>query len=86
MKCEPASRIVALLGGTAIVSNICSISVTQVQRWQYPSAKGGTDGYIPRKYHERLTLAAADRGIALPSAAFVDPLAVPAPVHMDAAS
>lgn len=86
MKCEPASQIVALLGGTAIVSSICNISATQVQRWQYPAAKGGTGGFIPRKYHERLTSAAADRGIALPASAFVDPLAVPTPAHMDAAS
>jgi hypothetical protein len=77
MQCEPATSIINIIGGTTKIAALCSISVTQAQRWKYPRAKGGTDGFIPRKYHQTIAAAAAEKGVALAPAAFIDPTALP---------
>ena len=69
---KPAASIIQILGGLNPVSEAAGVSVTSVQRWRLPREKGGTDGFVPRKYHSKLILAAAEKGITLPLAAFVD--------------
>lgn len=78
MRCDPASKIVAALGGLKSVAEAAGVTPTQVQRWRMPSEKGGTGGYIPRKYHDKLTELAAAKGVDLTPAAFVDPAIVAA--------
>ena len=63
------------MGGLSAVANAAEVSVTSVQRWRLPASKGGTGGIIPAKYHRRLIEYAASQGVALPLAAFVDPVA-----------
>lgn len=73
--CEPAATIIRALGGTGAIADKTGISQTQVGRWRVPSGKGGTDGHIPRKYHDQLRELAKEAGTVadIPVAAFFDP-------------
>lgn len=73
---EPASSIIRLLGGLSAVATGVSTTTTTVQRWRRPSQKGGTDGFIPRKWHGKLISMAEARGINLHPTAFLDPSAI----------
>jgi hypothetical protein len=75
MHCQPAASIIVAMGGLSAVAKAADVTVTSVQRWRLPSRKGGSGGIIPAKYHKRLIKHAADRGLTLPLAAFVDPVA-----------
>lgn len=78
MHCEPATSIIAALGGITAVSRATKTSTVTVQRWRFPKEKGGTGGFIPRKHHGPLMALGKARGIDLPAAAFVDLSFVPA--------
>lgn len=70
--CEPATTIIRILGGTGPVSDHIGITQTQVGRWRVLTEKGGTDGYIPRKYHDQLREMAKQKDVDIPVAAFFD--------------
>lgn len=69
---EPAASIIQLLGGLSAVAGAVSTTTTTVQRWRLPKEKGGTGGYIPRWWHDKIIAAAEAKGVALPAAAFFD--------------
>lgn len=71
-RCEPASTLIAALGGLTSVAKAAHVTVVTVQRWRFPVEKGGTGGFIPRKYHQVLIDLAQKRGVELSAAAFVD--------------
>lgn len=77
MHCEPASSLIFALGGLTAISRATGVSIVTVQRWRFPSEKGGTGGFIPRKYHRQIIELAAQRGIELPQAAFIDATMIP---------
>lgn len=68
---NPASQIVQKLGGEVVVSSITKTALTAPYRWQYPKAKGGTDGLIPQRYHRTLLDYAREQGIPLESDEFL---------------
>jgi hypothetical protein len=70
--CEPATTIILGLGGSAAVSATTGVTPTTVLRWRIRSEKGGTGGFIPRKYHDQIRRMAAEKGATLPVAAFFD--------------
>lgn len=76
-RCEPAASIIAALGGLTVVAKAAGVSVVTAQRWRYPTANGGTGGFIPRKHHDRLIEFAKERGIELFPGAFVDASQLP---------
>lgn len=55
-----------------MVAEAAQTTVTTVQRWRRPQSKGGTGGFIPRKYHDRLISFGLVRGVQLTAASFVD--------------
>lgn len=69
---EPAATIIRTLGGLSAVADAVSTTTTTVQRWRLPREKGGTGGYIPRWWHDKIIAAAGARGIELPPSAFLD--------------
>ncbi len=62
---DPAAHVIRKLGGPDTVADMVGIHVSNVHRWTYPHARGGTDGRIPTRHHRKLIAAAAARGIAL---------------------
>lgn len=76
---EPASSIIARLGGEKVVSEITGKAYTAPYRWQHPVEKGGTGGLIPQKYHRVLLSYAETNGIDLIASDFV-PGAEPRPL------
>lgn len=71
--CEPATTIILGLGGSGAVSAKTDVTPTTVLRWRIRNEKGGTGGFIPRKYHDQIRELAAEKGVSLPVAAFFDP-------------
>lgn len=69
---EPAASIIQLLGGLSAAAGALSSNTTTVQRWRLPKEKGGTGGYIPRWWHDKILAAAEAKGVSLPAAAFFD--------------
>lgn len=51
---EPARTIIERLGGPAKVAEITGTALTAPYRWQVAVEKGGTGGFIPRKYHRQI--------------------------------
>lgn len=82
---EPATRIIRAIGGAQIVADALGVAPVTVYRWTYPRERGGTDGHIPRRYHDRLIEFAGSRSILLHPIHFVDfvtgspPVQLPAP-------
>jgi hypothetical protein len=68
---QPASRVVAELGGPTKVAKIVGIHRTRVSAWQRPRASGGTDGRIPQDHHAKLLAFARSNGIALSAEDFL---------------
>ena len=68
---EPASSIIARLGGEKVVSEITGKAYTAPYRWQHAVEKGGTGGLIPQKHHRVLLNYAEANGIDLIPADFV---------------
>lgn len=73
---EPAASIIRLLGGLSAVASAVSTTTATVQRWRRPLSKGGTDGFIPRRWHGKIIEAAQAKGITLHPSAFIDPAAL----------
>ncbi len=70
---EPASTIVKRLGGPATVAAAVGTALTAPYRWQYPRAKGGTNGVIPQRHHRALIEFAKANAIALSAEDFLPP-------------
>lgn len=70
---DPASKIVAALGGEAKVAEITGTALTAPYRWQHEKAKGGTDGLIPQRHHRALLDFAEENGIRLSAEDFLAP-------------
>lgn len=51
---EPAASIIKKLGGYEVVAQVTGTAITAPYRWTHTIEKGGTGGFIPRKYHQRL--------------------------------
>lgn len=73
---EPAATIIKLLGGISAVAEGTATTTTTVQRWRSKRDDGGTDGYIPRKWHGKLLAMAEARGVNLNPSSFIDPSAI----------
>lgn len=67
---EPASKIIEMCGGFAVVAEICQRSEVRVRRWTYPKERGGTNGLIPAECQGPLLRGARARGIELHPAHF----------------
>lgn len=74
--CEPAATIIIDLGGLTEVARVTDATLTTVQRWRLPTVRGGTGGFIPRKYHDRLIAHGATRGVDLTAASFLETTAL----------
>jgi hypothetical protein len=59
---EPASTIIATLGGVGKVAEIVGRHRTRVSNWKRPKHKGGTGGQIPRPLRAAIFAAATERG------------------------
>lgn len=70
---DPAASIIEVVGGASALARHLGTSPSSPLRWRLPRDKGGTDGFIPAKYHDRIIALAAARDVELPRAAFVDP-------------
>lgn len=68
---EPASSIIASLGGDTAVAAITGVHRTRVANWKRPRATGGTGGVIPLKHISKLLDAARARDIPLTAAQFL---------------
>lgn len=55
-----------------ILAKELGVNYSTVIRWGYPREKGGTDGYIPRKYHAKLIKLAESNGIKLKPLDFIE--------------
>ncbi|WP_353472343.1 carph-isopro domain-containing protein [Salipiger sp. H15] len=70
---EPASRIIAALGGPTAVAEAIGIHRTRVSMWQAPRSKGGTNGLIPYRHVPRLVALARKKGVELEPTDFIPP-------------
>ena len=68
---NPASVIIARLGGEAAVSSITGTAYTAPYRWQAARTKGGTGGLIPQRHHRCLIDYAQSKGIPLSADEFL---------------
>lgn len=59
---EPASSIIAKLGGPSAVSRIVGVHRTRVSNWMRSKEVGGTGGNIPFKHVPALLKAAEEKG------------------------
>lgn len=62
---EPASKIIASLGGNSKVARIVGVHRTRVWNWKRSKAEGGTGGLIPIRHAPKLIEAAKSEGISL---------------------
>lgn len=67
---EPAKGIIDKLGGADKVAEIAGCHVSNVYRWTYPKARGGTDGLVPNRYVGGLLSYARTHAIALSAGDF----------------
>ena len=68
---EPASTIITRFGGAGPLSRRLGLDRSAVHRWALPRQRGGSDGLVPAKYHQRLLAMATAEGIALTAADLV---------------
>ncbi len=73
---EPASTIIKLCGGAAVVAKMTGRTLSIVHRWTYPPERGGTGGVIPAKCVRALLTQAPARGIDLRPEHFLPPMPV----------
>ena len=71
---EPASTIIAKLGGVGKVAEIVGVHRVRVSNWKRPKDVGGTGGRVPQSHHVALLQAAEQLGVAMTPADFL-------PVH-----
>lgn len=69
---NPAQKVIEKCGGPQVVAEMVGVHVSNVHRWTYPKARGGTDGLIPSQQQQALLTAARARGIELDPADFFD--------------
>lgn len=62
---EPASKIIALLGGPNKVAEIAGVHRTRVSNWKRAKEDGGTGGTIPFKHVPALIAAGRKNGVKL---------------------
>lgn len=62
---EPASTIIAKLGGPTKVAQIVGVHRVRVSNWKQPRTRGGTGGTIPQRHIPALIAHARAAGIAL---------------------
>jgi hypothetical protein len=67
-----AQRIISKCGGAQAVAEITGVHPSRVHRWGYPKEKGGSDGVIPARHHQKLLEGARKRGIKLRPADFFE--------------
>ena len=65
---EPANTILTRFGGAGPLSRRLGLDRSAVHRWALPRSRGGSDGLVPAKYHQRLLAMATAEGIALTAA------------------
>lgn len=70
---NPAQRVIEKCGGPQAVAEMVGLNVSNVHRWTYPKARGGSDGLIPSQHIQAILNAAHDRGIELETAEFFHP-------------
>ena len=49
---NPASHIIALLGGPQATAELAGVHISRVFRWTYPKARGGTGGLVPAQHQQ----------------------------------
>lgn len=64
-----AARITRICGVERL-ARWTSRTVTQVYRWDYPKAKGGSGGLIPAFHHQAILDGARDEGVKLRASDF----------------
>ncbi|MDS0927452.1 hypothetical protein [Rhodobacter capsulatus] len=69
---NPAKRVIQICGGYDAVAEMTCRSAARVRRWEYPRARGGTDGLIPADCQKALLATARARGIDLRPEHFFD--------------
>lgn len=68
---EPATTIIASLGGLTAVADILGVTETTVRKWTYERGMSeGTGGVIPQRHIVPLIAAAEARGVTLTLADF----------------
>lgn len=68
---EPASTIIAKLGGNAVVAEITGVHPTRVANWKRAKSTGGTGGTIPFRHVPKLLDAAQRKSIPLTAGDFL---------------
>ena len=51
---DSAETIIRKADGHRVLAAWCGVAVHTVYRWTYPRSRGGTDGVIPQRYHQRI--------------------------------
>ena len=67
---EPASTVLAKIGGVEVASKVTGKHVSRVYRWTYPREKGGTGGVIPHDDATKLLKHASENNLELTAADF----------------
>lgn len=67
---EPASSVLALIGGVEVAARITGKHVSRVYRWTYPRERGGTGGVIPHEDATKLLKWASESDIPLSASHF----------------
>jgi hypothetical protein len=62
---EPASSIIAKLGGPSKVAAVVGVHPTRVSNWKRARASGGTGGTIPQTHHLAIIRLAKENGVDL---------------------
>lgn len=60
---EPATRILAILGGPSKVAARLGLHRTRVSNWKRPKDRGGSGGRIPQNHHRALLEYAREQGV-----------------------
>jgi len=71
---EPATRIIASLGGVSVVARYLGKDTSTIRRWRMAVENGGTGGVIPESERAPLLMFAEQTGIALEYADFAPAL------------
>jgi hypothetical protein len=67
---EPASTVLAKIGGVEVAASITGKHVSRIYRWTYPREKGGTGGVIPHEDATKLLKHASENNIPLSASDF----------------
>lgn len=67
---EPASTVIAKIGGVDVAAKVTGKHVSRIYRWTYPREKGGTGGVIPHDDATKLLKHASEHKLELTAADF----------------